>query len=167
MQINVSQLLKSSIGTGRVHVVNTVEEYNGHPVRGMIDLIRTQRGILVQGHLETEATLTCSRCLSTFVCPLAFTISEEYLPVIDIIAGTPLPPPNDPGSFTIDDRHILDLTEAVRQYSVLATPMKPLCHEECAGLCPTCGQNLNDGNCGCPKETVDERWSSLLRLSKE
>jgi uncharacterized protein len=73
--------------------------------------------------------------------------------------------PDDPGCFTIDEHHILDLTEAIRQYTVLAVPMKPLCNENCAGLCPSCGQNLNQGECGCPSPDTDPRWANLRRIT--
>ena len=89
---------------------------------------------------------------------------EEYLPTIDVASGVPLPLPEEPGFFTIDDHHILDLTEAVRQYILLATPMKPLCRKDCAGLCPTCGCNLNQVSCNCPPSPADSRWSELKKL---
>ena len=66
----------------------------------------------------------------------------------------------------IDERHIIDFAEAIRQYAVLGIPMKPLCSDQCAGLCPTCGQNLNQGPCECPKAEIDPRWSELLKLLK-
>jgi len=45
-----------------------------------------------------------------------------------------LPPPDEAGCFTIDEHQVIDLTEAVRQYALMAVPMKPLCREDCAGL---------------------------------
>jgi uncharacterized protein len=89
---------------------------------------------------------------------------EEYFPKIDVITGARLPEPEDPGSFTLDEHHELDLTEAIRQYIVTAMPMKPLCKEACAGLCATCGKDLNQGKCDCTMETVDPRWAELLKL---
>ena len=79
-------------------------------------------------------------------------------------SGSLLSLPDEPGCFTIDEHHILDLTEAVRQYALLALPMKPLCRQDCAGLCPTCGHNLNQGGCGCPPQGPDPRWSGLNKL---
>jgi len=76
---------------------------------------------------------------------LQLKIQEEFFPTIDIETGLKLPKPEDPGSFTIDEHHILDLTEAIRQYIVTAMPMKPLCKTECAGLCDTCGQRPESG----------------------
>jgi uncharacterized protein len=75
-----------------------------------------------------------------------------------------LPSPEEPSAFTIDEHHILDLTEGIRQYALMAIPMKPLCNKDCAGLCQKCGQNLNQGKCNCPAEEIDPRWSKLAGL---
>ncbi len=164
-QINVSQQLKASIGSTRDYEVDGIVDIEGSnsTVQGEIRLTRTDRGILAKGILHTEIELTCSRCLSLFNCPLTLNIEEEYSPTTDIVTGIPLPLPDEPGSFTIDEHHILDLTEAIRQYAILAIPMKPLCQEDCAGLCPTCGANLNQAPCNCPPQPVDPRWSELSK----
>jgi len=133
-------------------------------VQGEVRLMRTDQGILAKGSLHTEVEISCSRCLSLFDCPLTLDIEEEYFPTTDVMTGAALPLPDEPGSFTIDERNILDLTEAIRQYALLAIPMKPLCAEDCAGLCPTCGANLNQAPCNCPPEPVDSRWSKLAEL---
>ena len=166
VQINVSQLLKGAIGSERNYEVDEVIDIDGcnYKVQGEVRLMRTDRGILVEGTLKTDRELTCSRCLSLFDCPLTLNIEEEYLPTTDIISGASLPSPDDPGSFTIDERNILDLTETIRQYALLAIPMKPLCREDCAGLCPTCGANLNQASCDCPPGPADPRWSELRKL---
>jgi uncharacterized protein len=95
---------------------------------------------------------------------LKIRFEEEFLPTIDAESGAPLPSPEEASVFTIDEQHTLDLTEAVRQYSLLAIPMKTLCKKNCAGLCPTCGKNLNEGQCDCPKDDIDPRWSKLAEL---
>jgi len=138
MQLNVSQLLKDSIGSIRNYEESETVDITGggSMVEGKVRLTRTDRGILVKGTLHTEVEVTCSRCLSLFSCPLALNIEEEYFPTTDVVSGATLPLPEEPGGFTIDEHHILDLTEAIRQYALLATPMKPLCGEDCAGLCP-------------------------------
>lgn len=153
MQINVAQQLKSDIGLTRDYEVSETIDFtgdgNGSLVQGKVSLIRTDRSILAKGKLETEVELSCSRCLNQFSCPIALNIEEEYFPTIDMASGASLPVPDEPGAFTIDERHILDLTEAMRQCALLAIPMKPLCREDCAGLCPNCGHNLNLGPCSC------------------
>jgi uncharacterized protein len=166
MQTNVAQLLKAPIGSIRTLTVNNTLEDNGsqYLVQGELILVRTNSSILVQGTLASQTKITCSRCLKPFTCNVSLKIEEEFFPTIDIITGTKLPKPEDPGSFTIDEHHDLDLTEAIRQYIVTAMPMKPLCREECAGLCSTCGKDLNLGECGCHQEEIDQRWSELLKL---
>jgi uncharacterized protein len=168
MQINVSQLLREPIGSTRDYQINEVADIygdgEGYLVQGEVILLRTQRSILAKCALSTEIELTCSRCLRPFHYSLRLNFEEEYMPTIDAVSGTPLPLPEEAGAFTIDEHHILDLTEAIRQYALLAIPMKPLCHEGCAGLCPNCGHNLNQGNCGCPVHSVDPRWSELTKL---
>ena len=166
MQTNVAQLLKAPIGSIRTLTVNNTLEDNGsqYLVQGELTLVRTNRSILAQGTLTSQTPMTCSRCLKPYTCNLSLKIEEEYFPTIDIITGTKLPQPEDPGSFTIDEHHDLDLTEAIRQYIITAIPMKPLCKETCAGLCSTCGKDLNLGECGCKTEEIDPRWSELLKL---
>ena len=168
MQINVSQLLKETFGTVRNYKVSeTVDiagDGNDRPVQGELRLFRTPKGILVKGLLHTKVELTCSRCLSSFSYPATLNIEEEYIQTVDIVSGVPLPSPEEASSFNIDEHHVIDLTEAIRQYTVLAVPMKPLCREDCAGLCPKCGHNLNQGACSCPKQEIDPRWSELSKL---
>jgi uncharacterized protein len=167
MQTNVAQLLKAPIGSIRTLTVDNTLEDNGsqYLVQGELTLVRTNRSILVQGTLTSQTQITCSRCLKLFTCKISINIAEEFFPTIDIITGAKLPEPEEPGSFTIDEHHDLDFTEAIRQYIVTAMPMKPLCKEECAGLCPTCGKDLNLEECGCHQEEIDPRWSELLKLN--
>ena len=167
MQINVAQLLKEAIGSVRNYELSEVVDIAGgsSTVEGEVKLTRTDRSILVEGVLHIGIEVTCSRCLTLFNYPLTLNIEEEYSPTTDVISGASLPLPEEPGYFTIDEHHILDLTEAIRQYALLATPMKPLCREDCAGLCPSCGHNLNQGPCGCPPQKADPRWSKLRELA--
>ncbi len=167
MQVNVSQQLKAPIGSIRNYAVSQIVDITGSNslVQGEVELMCTARSILVRGRLHTEVELTCSRCLSLFSCPLTLNIEEEYFPTIDVVTGASVPLPDEPGCFTIDEHNILDLTEAIRQYALLAIPMKPLCREDCAGLCPTCGYNLNQSPCNCLPKLVDHRWSKLLKLA--
>ncbi len=167
MQINVSQQLKAPIGSRRSYEVSEIINIAGGTsmVQGKVGLMRTHRGILVKGALHTEVEVTCSRCLSLFSRPLTMNIEEEYFPIIDVSSGAPLSLSEEPGCFTIDEHHILDLTEAMRQYMLLAIPMKPLCREDCAGLCPGCGHNLNEGPCNCLPQGTESRWSEVSKLT--
>jgi len=168
MEFNVSQQLKSPVGTARNYDVSgtiEIEGYDAH-VRGKVSLMRTDRSILVKGKIVTDSELSCSRCLSSLNCRTEFNVEEEYFPSTDILNGMPLPEPDDPGSFTIDEHNILDLTEAVRQYTALNRTMKPLCDDDCSGLCPVCGINMNLSSCDCPKGIIDPRWEKLAKLTQ-
>jgi uncharacterized protein len=64
----------------------------------------------------------------------------------------------------IDEHHILDLSEVIRQGLWLAIPMEILCRPDCAGLCPRCGGNRNLGECNCDQAAIDPRWGALQAL---
>jgi len=166
MRINVSQQLKASIGSTRKYKIsdNVAFTNSKSMVQGEVELIRTNRSILAKGTLHTEVEVACSRCLSLFSYPLTLNIEEEYFPITDVVSGASLSLPEEPGCFTIDEHHIIDLTEAIRQYALLAIPMKPLCRGDCAGLCSNCGHNLNQGPCDCPPADTDPRWAVLNKL---
>ena len=163
LQINVSQQLKGPIGSIRYAEVDDDIEIAGSEehVGGRVKLTRTDQGILVQGALETGAALVCGRCLRSFPYSLRLSIEEVYEQRQDAFSGAPLPQEGESSVFTIDAHHIIDLTEAARQYAGMALPMKPLCREDCAGLCPACGHNLNQGQCECPVAETDPRWAAL------
>jgi uncharacterized protein len=169
MEINVSQQLKAPIGNVREYDASDIDDVLGigvsTKVEGAVKLTRTNRGILVQGTLYARIPVECSRCLKVFDYPLAIKIEEEFFPKIDVNSGAPLEIPDEPGGFMIDEHHILDLSEAIRQNALLALPMKPLCQEDCAGLCSTCGKDLNQGQCDCSKTEVDPRWAKLASLA--
>jgi uncharacterized protein len=137
LQINVSGLLKESVGASREYEIDEIiddrEDNLTIPVNGHVKLIRTNRSILVKGKFNASVKTSCSRCLKDFNCSLDIVIEEEYFPVLDMGSGYPLPSPEEADSFTIDEHQILDLTEAIRQYTLLAVPMKPLCSKNCNG----------------------------------
>jgi uncharacterized protein len=171
MQINVAQLLKEPIGSVRDYEVSGVVDIaangGGSVVGGRVRLLRTDRGIFVKGTLHTEVEVTCSRCLTSFPHPVALNIEEEYFPTVDAVSGVSVSVPAGTSGFTIDEQHVLDLAEAIRQYALLVVPMKPLCREDCAGLCPDCGHNLNLGPCNCPPHALDPRWTILTKLASK
>jgi uncharacterized protein len=137
LEINVSQMLKGSIGTEKVVLVSGVVDVTGYgesKVEGKVKLTRTNRSILVKGTIETHVRADCARCLEGFDCPLTLAIEEEYFPITDVNTGVPVPEPEDPGYFVIDEHLILDMSEAVRQYALMAYPMKPLCRPDCPGI---------------------------------
>ena len=171
MRFNVSQLLKEGVGARRSYAIDeTLEplaETGTTRVKGSITVTRIDNGVWASGSIETNAFSACARCLTPAEHPVQFHMDEEFLPTVTIDARTPQAVKSAQatreGVFTLDSRHNLDLTEAVRQYVIINLPMKPLCRRECAGLCTTCGISLNDHQCGC-SAGVHSRWGPLLEL---
>jgi uncharacterized protein len=171
LQVNVAQLLKETSGGSRVYDVNV--DLRGldkaimprGPLQGTLKLMRTGEGILVTGQFHIDLELECTRCLEPFTAPVDFGVEEEFRPTIDIITGKNLPPVAGEDKATlIDEHHILDLSEVVRQDVIVAAPPYPVCRADCAGLCPHCGQNLNEGTCDCQESATDLRWEALRHL---
>jgi uncharacterized protein len=174
MRFNVAQLLKEPVGTVRDYEVDeditdvfTPEIVAIAPLVGKAHLVRTNRGIYVESQLKTSVRLSCSRCLEEYIAPVSMSIREEYLPTIDINTGLPIPPAEEGEYLQIDENHILDMTDVVRQYILTSLPMQPLCKIECKGLCPDCGHNLNMGQCECKPVAADARWNVLGELLRE
>jgi uncharacterized protein len=171
MRYNVAQLLKDESGQTRQYGLHEeISQLDPSIVPlttldGNLQMIRTADGILVTGVLRSSVELTCSRCAEEFSMPLQFRLEEEFRPTIDIETGATLPLPIDDEEATrIDEHHILDLTEVVRQDMLLAIPPFPVCRSKCAGLCSVCGQNWNEGPCECATEEIDPRLQVLKNL---
>ena len=168
MRFNVAQLLKEGVGARRVYSldddIEPLPETGTTKVKGEITLTLIDGGVWVTGSLEANVFTLCSRCLSSLEHQVCFKLDEEYLPKVDINTGSTMKMPEArEGVFTLEVSHTLDLTEAVRQYAVINVSMKPLCNQICAGLCPSCGINLNEGSCCCDLG-MDSRWSPLLQF---
>jgi uncharacterized protein len=111
----------------------------------------------VRGHLSARLGVDCSRCLERFAFPVEQALDLFYLPR--------LLQQEEEEDVELDDRELvvayysagrIDLGEALREQLFLALPMKRLCRDDCRGLCPTCGANRNQKDCGCalPDEHV-------------
>lgn len=166
VEFNVAQQLRETSGSARVVEIRErnmlIDETIGRgDVAGQAVLLRTNRGILVTADVEIRYRQGCSRCLQEAETSANIHFQEEYLPTVDIMTGAVLPPPDEEEIFLIDSHHILDLHEAIRQYSILSLPMQPLCRSDCAGLCLRCGANLNVESCRCGESEIDARWSAL------
>jgi uncharacterized protein len=161
MRINVAQLLKEPIGSSRSY---RIDEHVGTDdinfVNGDVILIRTNRGIIVRGEITASVKGICSRCLKPIDCEVKYNFEEEALPGVPALEGLSSAGPYD--NLIIDEDHTVDLSEATRQYALLAVPAKPLCRLDCAGICPTCGHDLNQEPCQCPSGDKDQRWSRLI-----
>lgn len=150
MRINVAGLLKSGVGsvsTYNIDISLELDPGESYPLQGAVKLQRTRNGLLVSAELLTQIHSICSRCLSPMLAPVSADMEEEFRYVGPALGGGSVPLPQGETDFTIGEDQVLDLGEAFRQYILLAMPLKPLCREDCAGLCAQCGHNLNEGPC--------------------
>jgi len=111
-----------------------------------------------RGMLETAVGTSCRRCLVPVVRP--FTAKVDVLFSEDQES-------DDPSVYVIPpDTKMLDLSPAVREELILAAPDYVLCRDDCRGLCPRCGKDLNERPCDCGPETPDPRWAGLAALKQ-
>ena len=117
-------------------------------------------GVFVRGRLRTAVRLACRRCLAAVEREIDDEVDFLYLPPDeegDEDAGGevyPLPARGDQ----------LDLREAVREQLLLRAPEFALCGEACRGLCPQCGADRNQGECGCVPEQAPSPWDALKTI---
>lgn len=104
-------------------------------------------GILyINGSMQATIRLACSRCLEVFQAPFNWEFSEE-IPV-----GT---------------NKFLNLIQLFREIFLTSLPLKPLCSDDCRGLCAICGADLNRQQCDCPREETDPRLEVLKQLLRQ
>lgn len=171
LSFNVAQLLKQGIGATRHRElsgeIRDIDENNPEPVwvEGEVDLLVTPEGILVTGTAHMVLTRACRRCLELTASDVVVDIEEQFYPTIEVITGKPWPVDHhDEPELLIDEHHILDLTEVLRQYAVAETVKPVVCREDCLGLCPVCGANRNIEPCNCHLERIDPRLAALAQL---
>lgn len=137
------------------------------PVVGDAVFSNTGSHIIVRGRFKTTVEIECSRCLRPYTMDLDLPI-EEALPISGHLPDIPVDEDEEEDSEIEQDPlfvdNIYDLTELLRQSIILAVPIKPLCLEECKGLCPHCGTNLNEGQCDCPPDTQGGAFADLASL---
>lgn len=172
MEINVAQLLKETIGADRRYHMDLEGEDARYlrevqRIEGDLRLLRTTNSILVSAKLTAVVEMNCVRCLESFRQLVNVEFKEEYFPLVDVSTGVHLSPPEDPTAFVIGPDHVLDLRESLRQYTLLAMPMSPLCREDCLGLCAQCGANRNEKVCQCPEAPGDPRLAGLADLKSK
>ena len=131
------------------------------PVNGRVRFSRTNRGLLLDGRVEAVLQAICSRCLRPIELPLDLRLDEEILPSIDLASGRPMDSSLEPEVARLTDHHEVDLEPFVREAIQLAEPIAPVCRPDCPGLCPTCGEPLEDGSHDHEETALDPRLEAL------
>jgi len=119
-------------------------------VRVNITVFRTDSRILIEGTLETVAIMTCSRCLESAPVKVQGEMRYDFRSLAE---ETPSLKEEEIAPEELDVEWYegleINLNDIVHQSLILNLPMQPLCSEQCQGLCPKCGTNLNLGKCQC------------------
>ena len=127
-----------------------------------VELKKSHNQIILDSEILLKANFDCDRCSSEYQTELKTKYRMVYLfgeePVdSDAIDISYLPLETDK----------IDISKDVRDYALLAIPMKKLCKEDCRGLCAKCGKDLNEGDCNCSTEVIDPRWLPLQELKNK
>ncbi len=136
---------------------NLVQEHTG--TVGTLDDIR------VAGALTTGLEILCARCLEPVQYPVKREFDLLYRPAgSDIGEDKEVELQDRDAAISYYEGEGLELSEIVREQLLLAIPIKTVCRDECKGLCPQCGKNLNTGECECAQAAADPRWDALKGL---
>lgn len=142
LAVNVAQLLKQGVGSRFYRLegdgIALSEEYTTGPIEGRVRFMRAGMGVVVTGSVTTEVPMECTRCLEPYRQTVTAELAEEFRPAIDVATGLTTEAAQSPAInedfFLIEDTHVLDLTEALRQIILLALPMVPRCRLDCPGI---------------------------------
>ena len=163
LRLDVSYLVKGSPGTYKEFEFNFPQlalpgELLLVDIQGKIIVSVTEDGVVAEGRIDALTELDCSRCLDAYWQPLKIDFTE-------IFSSHPIEnAENDLGEQPLPSDGSIDLTPIIRDYASLDIPIRQVCKEECKGLCPTCGANLNLEDCGHKQESIDPRLEGLRAL---
>ncbi len=127
----------------------------------------TGRAMYVEGSLHIKVRMTCTRCLDDYEEVLSAAFTEEYVSKAKAAALAAEGDDEWPDGVPTYSGDELDLHQLLWDTVMLAVPMKTICDAECKGMCPSCGESLNQGHCNCTSHRTDPRLASLADLLKE
>ncbi len=157
-EVNYLELEESPSPSGGLKLEAEGAEFSC-PVKLNLKLLKSGKNYIGKGEIETKISLECSRCLKKFTqilkSEIRFLLKEEKDQLV--LESDDRENQVQPGSF-------FRLDDLVRESLILALPFKPLCAEDCKGLCPVCGIDLNLSTCKCKKDLIDPRWEKLKDL---
>jgi len=135
------------------------------PVEVSMDIEKADAdAFLVTGHVAARLEMSCSRCVEPFEVPVDSTFELRYVPAEQNAGEGEHEIAEDDLTTAFYREGVLDVIELLREQFQLALPMKPLCTEDCRGLCPECGANLNRTECGHAPQWEDPRLAPLKGL---
>lgn len=136
-----------------------VKEFNC-PIHVLHNFNKVGDEVFIKTSLTTQVDVTCDVCLDDFKLDV-----NELLDII-LTKDKDLVERGEEDVYLIADSTTqVDITDSVRQSLLLAVPFKKVCRQDCKGLCPTCGGNLNTEQCSCTNERTDPRWAGLKNIT--
>lgn len=134
------------------------------PIRARFDVQRLGGEIRVSGSVAAGLRLECSRCLAPFVLPVDAEVGVSFVPPSAAEDGEHQ---HELSADELETEPLVqggaDLRGVIAEQIHLALPLKPLCSENCRGICPRCGKEA--GGCGCAPAAGDPRWEALKKLT--
>ena len=127
-----------------------------------VDYYRAGPELFFQGHIDGSVVGHCARCLEEYTFDVAKDFFVVLIPKADLAGEVELTDDDLDLSFYEGDQ--VDLSPLVREQIILALPTRPLCRDDCKGLCPHCGANLNAQACPCTESSGDPRLAVLRNL---
>ena len=136
------------------------------PIRFEAHVERIQQDIRISGRIAAQMQMTCSRCLLPHEEHLDEPFEVIYLPgaADEKKSLEEIELEEDDLNVSYYHGDFISLTDLVREQLLLMLPIKPLCRENCKGLCPSCGKDLNESECQCSLDIGDPRFSVLKKL---
>jgi uncharacterized protein len=135
------------------------------PVHLVAEIHKDHARFRVSGEVAGELAVECSRCLAPYRIPVQMRFDHRYLPQAESSTEGDREVEKDDFEISYYQDDQIDLAELIREQFYLTLPMKPLCTDNCKGLCPQCGTNLNLARCGCVQVWEDSRLAALKSIS--
>lgn len=127
-----------------------------------VEINKTHNQLILYSLVYINTVFECDRCMATANKQLHTKFELVYLQGVE-----PVESESDNIVYISSEADVIDISNDVRDFSILAVPMKKLCREDCKGLCSKCGKNLNEGECSCSREETDIRWLPLMELKNK
>jgi uncharacterized protein len=136
------------------------------PASLTFDIFKDKEQFRLVGRVQTRLELTCGRCLEPFILPVDAAFDLRYHPHVENTGSGEAEREIEEDDLTTAfyENEEIDLGHLMREQFYLSLPMKPLCRDDCRGLCPVCGTNLNREKCDCKREWDDPRLAALKAL---
>lgn len=135
------------------------------PVHAELYIKKIGEEIFVKGKITTRLSFVCSRCLAPFEYPIDSKFDLVFIPE-ELNIGKEQLEEEDINKFFYSSCKV-DIEELVLEQLNLAFPAKPLCSEDCQGLCPVCGKVVKNGECACVRESSDHRLDKLKNFLRD